>query len=566
MPIDPNLRPIQDVADELGLPSSALVPYGRDKAKIELAALETARDTKKNKLVLVSAITPTPSGEGKTTTSISLAMGLRKIGRKAVPALREPSLGPVFGVKGGGTGGGKAQLVPANEINLHFTGDLHAITAANNLLAAIVDNELHFFGKGEGANLDPRRVTWRRAMDMNDRSLRDVMVGLGGRAGGVPRESGFDITAASEIMAVLCLATSMKDLEERLARLVVGRSYDQKPVTAADLGANVAMTALLKDALLPNLVQTAEGGPAIVHGGPFANIAHGCSSILSTRMAMHYADIVVTEGGFGFDLGAEKFLDIKCRKAGVWPNAVVIVATLRALKFHGGVDPKNAGQPNREALSRGIENLERHLETARFFGLPTVVAINQFDTDAADEIQLVRDRVKELGAIVALSRGYTHGGDGSIELAETVAAVLDRDPHGGFQGIEGRAAPIHPYTLEQSYAEKIEGIAKHVYGADGVDIDPSAAAELERFVKDGYGDLPVCMAKTQLSVSDDPKKQGRPRGFRVTVRGARLSAGAGFVVALCGDIMTMPGLPKIPAARNVRIDADGRVRGLMQNE
>jgi formate--tetrahydrofolate ligase len=562
MPIDPNLRPIQDVADELGLPSSALVPYGRDKAKIELAALETARDTKKNKLVLVSAITPTPSGEGKTTTSISLAMGLRKIGRKAVPALREPSLGPVFGVKGGGTGGGKAQLVPANEINLHFTGDLHAITAANNLLAAIVDNELHFLGKGEGANLDPRRVTWRRAMDMNDRSLRDVLVGLGGRAGGVPRESGFDITAASEIMAVLCLATSMKDLEDRLARLVVGRSYDQKPVTAADLGANVAMTALLKDALLPNLVQTAEGGPAIVHGGPFANIAHGCSSILSTRMAMHYADIVVTEGGFGFDLGAEKFLDIKCRKAGVWPNAVVIVATLRALKFHGGVDPKNAGQPNREALSRGIENLERHLETARFFGLPTVVAINQFDTDGADEIQLVRDRVKELGATVALSRGYTLGGEGSIELAETVAAVLDRDPHGGVQGIEGRPAPIHPYTLEQSYAEKIDAIAKHVYGADGVDIDPSAGAELERFVKDGYGDLPVCMAKTQLSVSDDPKKQGRPRGFRVTVRGARLSAGAGFVVALCGDIMTMPGLPASSSAERIDLDDNGRVVGL----
>jgi formate--tetrahydrofolate ligase len=568
MPIDPNLRPIQDVASELGLPDWALVPYGRDKAKIELSALETTRAATAHKLVLVSAITPTPSGEGKTTTSISLAMGLRKIGRMAVPSLREPSLGPVFGVKGGGTGGGKAQLVPANEINLHFTGDIHAITAANNLLAAIVDNELHFAGssKGEGTGLDPRRVTWRRAMDMNDRSLRNVTLGLGGRAGGVPRESGFDITAASEVMAVLCLATSMKDLEDRLSRIVVGRTFDQKPVTAGDLGAHVAMAALLKDALLPNLVQTAEGGPALVHGGPFANIAHGCSSILSTHMALHYADIVVTEGGFGFDLGAEKFLDIKCRKAGVWPNALVVVATLRALKFHGGVDPKSAGAPNAEALARGIENLERHLESARFFGVPTVVAINQFDTDTQAEIQLVRDRVKALGATVALSRGFAQGGEGSIELAEAVASVLDADPYGGLQAVDGRPDPRYADGLEESYAKKIEAIAKNVYGADGVDIDPSAAAELERFAKDGYANLPVCMAKTQLSVSDDPKKQGRPRGFRVTVREARLSAGAGFVVALCGDIMTMPGLPKVPAARNVRIEADGRIRGLMQNE
>ncbi len=575
MPSDPSLRPIQDVASELGLPDWALVPYGRDKAKIELSALDTTSAAAQHKLVLVSAITPTPAGEGKTTTSIGLAMGLRKLGRMAVPSLREPSLGPVFGVKGGGTGGGKAQLVPANEINLHFTGDIHAITSANNLLAAIVDNELHFaggrtagpsHGKGEGTNLDPRRVSWRRALDMNDRSLRSVTVGMGGRAGGVPRESGFDITAASEVMAVLCLAANMKDLEDRLARIVVGRTYDQKPVTAGDLGAHVAMAALLKDALLPNLVQTAEGGPALVHGGPFANIAHGCSSILSTHMALHYADIVVTEGGFGFDLGAEKFLDIKCRKAGVWPNAVVIVATLRALKFHGGVDPKSAGAPNREALSRGIENLERHLETARFFGIPAVVAINQFDTDTADEIALVRDRCKNLEAPVALCRGYAMGGDGALELAETVATVLDRQPFGALQVIEGRPEPRYAYPLEASYPDKIEAIAKNVYGADGVDIDASALAELERFTKDGYGGLPVCMAKTQLSVSDDPKKQGRPRGFRVTVREARLSAGAGFVVALCGDIMTMPGLPKVPVARNVRIDAEGRIRGLMQNE
>jgi formate--tetrahydrofolate ligase len=565
------LRPIQDVAAELGLRDEHVVPYGRDKAKIDLDALDldapgTMRDASGHKLVLVSAITPTPSGEGKTTTSIALAMGLRKLGRKAVPSLREPSLGPVFGVKGGGTGGGRAQLVPANQINLHFTGDLHAITAANNLLAAMVDNELHFHGRGEGASLDPRRVTWRRAMDMNDRSLRSVMVGLGGRSGGVPRESGFDITAASEVMAVLCLARSRKDLEERLARLVVGRTYDQKPVTAADLGAHVAMAALLQDALLPNLVQTAEGGPALVHGGPFANIAHGCSSVLSTQMALRYADIVVTEGGFGFDLGAEKFLDIKCRQASVWPNAVVVVATLRALKFHGGVDAKSAGAPNRDALSKGIENLERHLETARFFGLPAVVAINQFDNDPTDEIQLVRDRCATLGAHVALSRGYAEGGQGSIELAETVASLLDADRFGGWQGLEGRPAPRYAYELEQSYAAKIEAIAKNVYGADGVDITPEAAASLDRFAKDGAGGLPVCMAKTQLSVSDDAKKQGRPRGFRVTVREARLSAGAGFVVALCGDIMTMPGLPKVPAARNVRIEDDGRIRGLMQND
>jgi formate--tetrahydrofolate ligase len=566
MASDPSLRPIQDVADELGLPDWALVPYGRDKAKLDLAALETTRATAVHKLVLVSAITPTPSGEGKTTTSIGLAMGLRKLGRMAVPALREPSLGPVFGVKGGGTGGGKAQLVPANDINLHFTGDLHAITSANNLLAAIVDNELHFHGRGEGASLDPRRVTWRRALDMNDRSLRNVMVGMGGRAGGVPRESGFDITAASEVMAVLCLAGSMKDLEERLARIVVGRTYDQKPVTAGDLGAHVAMAALLKDALLPNLVQTAEGGPAFVHGGPFANIAHGCSSINATRMALHFADIVVTEGGFGFDLGAEKFLDIKCRRAGVWPNAVVVVATLRALKFHGGVEAKSSGSPNREALSKGIENLERHLETARFFGIPAVVAINAFDNDPADELQLVRDRCKALGAPVALSRAYAQGGEGALELAEMVASTLDADPHGGMQLVGGRPEPRYAYRLEQSFEEKIEAIAKNVYGADGVDIDPAARAELDRIAKDGHAHLPVCMAKTQLSISDDPKKQGRPRGFRVTVREARLSAGAGFVVALCGDIMTMPGLPKVPAARNVRIDADGRIRGLMQND
>jgi formate--tetrahydrofolate ligase len=553
-----DLRPIAEVAHDLGLDPGDVIPYGRDKAKIDLAALERPKRGK-GKLVLVSAITPTPAGEGKTTTSIGLTMGLRRMGRNAVCALREPSLGPVFGVKGGGTGGGKAQIVPANEINLHFTGDLHAITSANNLLAAIVDNELHFQGSAAGGKpqLDPRRVTWRRAMDMNDRALRQIVLGLGGRNGGVPRESGFDITAASEVMAVLCLSTSMEDLQKRLGRIVVGLTHDRKPVTAGDLEAGAAMAALLKDALLPNLAQTMEGGPALVHGGPFANIAHGCSSILATKLAMSYADVVVTEGGFGFDLGAEKFLDIKCRTAGVWPSAAVIVATLRALKFHGGVDPKEAAKPNAAALGKGIANLDRHLETARFFGLPTVVAINAFDTDGEDEIALVRERAAALGATVALSRGFTQGGAGAMELAEKVAQLVERD------------APLTPkfaYDLDMPYGRKIELVAKNVYGADGVDFDPAAKAELDRFAEAGYGGLPVCMAKTQLSVSDDPKIQGRPTGFRVTVREARLSAGAGFVVALLGDVMTMPGLPKVPAARNVRIEPDGTIRGLMQND
>ncbi|AKF08100.1 Formate--tetrahydrofolate ligase [Sandaracinus amylolyticus] len=547
------LRPITDVAKDLGLHDDDVIPYGRDKAKIDLAALSRPKRGK-GKVVLVSAITPTPAGEGKTTTSIGLTMGLVRMGRSAVCALREPSLGPVFGVKGGGTGGGKAQVVPANEINLHFTGDLHAITSANNLLAALVDNELHFGGK---LGIDPRRVTWRRAMDMNDRALRDVVIGLGGRNGGVPRESGFDITAASEIMAVLCLSESMEDLQRRLGRIVIGRTFDQRPVTVDDLEAAPALTALLKDALLPNLAQTMEGSPALVHGGPFANIAHGCSSVLATKMAMHQADIVVTEGGFGFDLGAEKFLDIKCRSAGIWPSAVVVVATLRALKFHGGVDPKDAGKPDPDALARGIANLERHLETARFFGLKSVVAINAFDNDSESEIAMVAERAAALGAPVALSRGYTQGGAGSMDLAEKVAAVVERDEP---------LTPKFAYELDLPYAKKIDLIAKNVYGADGADLDASAKATLEKLEQDGYGGLPVCIAKTQLSVSDDPKKQGRPTGFRVTVREVRLSAGAGFVVALLGDVMTMPGLPKVPAARNVRIEPDGTVRGLMQND
>jgi formate--tetrahydrofolate ligase len=553
------LRPIGDVAADLGIDPRHLIPYGRDKAKIDLAALDGPRKGR-GALVLVSAITPTPAGEGKTTTAIGLTMGLVRAGRRAVCALREPSLGPVFGVKGGGTGGGRAQIVPANDINLHFTGDLHAITSANNLLAAIVDNALYFAGPdAAGPQLDPRRITWRRALDMNDRALRDVVIGLGGRQGGVPRESGFDITAASEVMAVLCLATSLADLEARLGRIVVGRTADLRPVSAGDLEAATAMTALLKDALLPNLVQTMEGGPALVHGGPFANIAHGCSSVLATRVGMHHADIVVTEGGFGFDLGAEKFLDIKCRAAGVWPSAVVIVATLRALKYHGGVDAKQAGAPDAAALDRGLANLERHLETARGLGLRAIVAINAFETDPESEIAMVRERAAALGAPVALSRAFAEGGEGGIELAEQVAAVVE--------GADGApTTPSFAYPLELPYAQKIELVARRVYGADGVDFEASAREELERLDRSGHGGLPVCIAKTQLSVSDDPKKRGRPTGFRVTVREVRLAAGAGFVVVLLGHVMTMPGLPRQPAARNVRIAPDGTIRGLMQND
>lgn len=552
-------KPISHIATQLGLHADDVIPYGRDKAKIDLDALGRPR-AGKGKLVLVSAITPSPPGEGKTTTSIALTMGLQRMGRNAVCALREPSLGPVFGVKGGGTGGGKSQLVPANEINLHFTGDLHAITSANNLLAALIDNELHFGTNKENGKraLDPRRVTWRRAIDMNDRSLRNVMVGLGGQNGGVPRESGFDITAASEIMAVLCLSESMEDLQKRLGRIVVGRSFDQKPVTVDDLEAGPALAALLKDALLPNLVQTMEGSPAFVHGGPFANIAHGCSSVLATKMAMHYADIVITEGGFGFDLGAEKFLDIKCRSAGIWPSAAVIVTTLRALKFHGGVEPKETAKPNAEALSKGLANLDRHLESARVFGLKAVVAINAFDGDLPEEIAMIEERAAALGAPVALCHGYMQGGAGSMDLAEKVAAIVEREAD--------TPTPRFCYPLDLPYAQKIELLAKNVYGADGVDFEPSAKAMFAKIEADGYAGLPICVAKTHLSISDDPKKQGRPSGFRVTVREARLSAGAGFVVALLGDVMTMPGLPKVPAARNVRIESDGKVRGLMQND
>ncbi|MBL8600388.1 MAG: formate--tetrahydrofolate ligase [Myxococcales bacterium] len=549
------LRPILDVADTLGLRRDHVLPWGRHKAKIELDALDAPEAPRRGRLVLVSAINPTPAGEGKTTTSIALAMGLAKRGRRAVAALREPSLGPVFGMKGGGTGGGLATLVPSADINLHFTGDLHAITSAHNLLAAMVDNALSF---RDPVDLDPRSVRWRRAMDMNDRALRSVVVGLG-KGNGPVREAAFDITAASEVMAILCLATDAKDLEARLSRVVVGTTAAGAAVTAGDLGAASAMTALLLDALMPNLVQTREGTPAIVHGGPFGNIAHGCNSVIATRMALAYGDDVVTEAGFGFDLGAEKFLDIKCRGAGLWPRAVVLVATHRALKMHGGVAVAKAAEPNAEALARGLEHLERHLETLQSFGLPAVVAVNGFPQDTDAERAELRAFAQRHGVRLARHEGFARGGEGSLELADAVTDLLDATA-------SNPATPRFVYALSDAPAEKIRKVARAVYGADDVDFTPAAQKDLDAVVKLGGAELPVCIAKTHLSLSDDPTKPGRPRGFRITVREVRLSAGAGYIVPLTGEIMTMPGLPREPAARRVVIHPDGRVTGLMQGE
>jgi formate--tetrahydrofolate ligase len=551
-------RPIQAVASELGLREDDIELYGRRKAKIELEVLGRPARAK-GRLILVSAINPTPAGEGKTTTSIGLAMGLRRLGKNAVLALREPSLGPVFGVKGGGTGGGKASLVPAEDINLHFTGDIHAITTAHNLLSALVDNALHFRDTFAGSQLDPRQITWGRAMDMNDRSLRKVIVGLGGKAHGTPREDRFDITAASEIMAILALSLDHADLEARLSRMVVGYTYDGKAVTAGQLEAVGAMCALLRDALKPNLVQTTEGGPAVVHCGPFANIAHGCNSVLATRLAMQLGDYAVTEGGFGFDLGGEKFLDIKCRAMGVWPRAVVLVATLRALKMHGGAPVKSAGEPDRARLEKGFAHLEKHLESVAAFGLTPVVAINVFPNDPAEELDLVREAAANLGARVAPCEGFARGGEGALELARTVSEVVDATD----------AAPPSPrfvYELSDLAEDKIRKVATTVYGARDVVFTPAAEKDLRSARDLGYGDLPVCMAKTQLSLSDDPTAIGRPRDFAVTVRNVRLSAGAGFLVPLTGEMMTMPGLPKVPAARNVKLQPDRKIKGLMQNE
>ncbi len=548
------LRPIHEVAARLGLRQEHVIPWGRHRAKVELAALEA--HPPRGRLVLVSAITPTPPGEGKTTTSVALAMGLCRRRRNAVAALREPSLGPVFGLKGGGTGGGVATLEPSQDINLHFTGDIHAVGAANNLLAALVDNALHFRHPVE---IDPRSVRWRRCLDMNDRSLREIVSGLGGRANGVVRETGFDITAASEIMAILALTEGPKDLEARCARVVVGQTLAGEPVTAGQLKASGAMAALLQDALLPNLVQTREGGPAIVHAGPFANIAHGCSSVLGTRLGLAYADEVITEAGFGFDLGAEKFLDIKCRSAGLWPHGVTLVATLRALKFHGGAPLARVAEPDAQALERGFENLGKHLETIAAFGLPAVVAVNRFPQDSDAELDRLRGWGRANGVTVAVCEGFAKGGEGALELADAVLAMLDRAE-------SSPPALRYLYSLEAPLKEKLRAVARTAYGARDIVFTAGAERDLAQVEKLGGAHLPVCIAKTQLSLSDDPTRAGRPRDFVVTVRELRLSAGAGFVVALTGEILTLPGLPKEPAAAHVVVHPDGRVTGLMQGE
>lgn len=540
---------IKDIAAVAGVGEQYLEQYGQNKAKIDLSLLTDLKDRPDGKLVLVTAITPTPAGEGKTTTTVGLGDGLRKIGKKSIIALREPSLGPVFGVKGGAAGGGYAQVIPMEDINLHFTGDFHAIGAANNLLAAMLDNHIY---QGNSLNIDPRRITWRRAVDMNDRQLRNIVDGLGGRVNGTPREDGFDITVASEVMAVLCLSSGLADLKARLGRMIVGYTYDEKPVTAADLHAEGAMAALLKDAIKPNLVQTLEGTPAFVHGGPFANIAHGCNSVMATRLSMKLGEYTVTEAGFGADLGAEKFLDIKCRMAGLKPSAVVVVASIRALKHHGGVAKADLGSENLAALEKGLPNLLQHVENVtKVFGLPCVVAINAFPTDTAAELKLVEERCHDLGVNVALSEVWAKGGEGGKALAEEVVRLCEQPNH--FQ---------NSYALETTIVEKLESICKRVYRADGVMLTADAAKQAARLTELGFGDLPICMAKTQYSFSDDAKLLGAPRGFTVTVRNLKVSAGAGFIVALTGDIMTMPGLPKVPSAEKIDVDETGKISGL----
>ena len=540
--------PITDIADACGMDGAYIEQYGRYKAKIDNRFLkETNRPD--GKLVLVTAITPTPAGEGKTTTTVGLADGLRRIGRNAVVALREPSLGPVFGIKGGAAGGGYAQVVPMEDINLHFTGDFHAIGAANNLLAAMLDNHIQ---QGNALGIDVKRITWRRCVDMNDRQLRSIVDGLGGRMQGVPREDGFDITVASEVMAVLCLASDIPDLKARLGRIVVGYTYDDAPVTAADLKAAGAMAALLKDALKPNLVQTLEHTPALIHGGPFANIAHGCNSVTATRMALKLGAYAITEAGFGADLGAEKFLDIKCRMAGLKPDAVVVVATVRALKHHGGAARAELGREDLAALERGLPNLLQHVDNIKnVFGLPCVVAINAFPTDTAAELKLVEEKCRELGVSVALSEVWAKGGAGGTALAEEVVRLCEQPSDFRYS-----------YALGGSIEEKLETICRRIYHADGVVLTPAAQKQARRLTELGFGELPICMAKTQYSFSDDPSLLGAPRGFTVTVRNLKVSAGAGFLVALTGDIMTMPGLPKVPAAERIDVDENGRISGL----
>lgn len=542
------MKDIAEVAETAGIDEKYLERYGNYKAKIDLSILKENKN-KDGKLILVTAITPTPAGEGKTTTTIGLADGMKKIGKNVMVALREPSLGPVFGVKGGAAGGGYAQVVPMEDINLHFTGDFHAIGAANNLLAAMLDNHIH---QGNALGIDTRRITWKRCVDMNDRQLRYITDGLGGRTNGVPREDGYDITVASEIMAVLCLAESITDLKERLSKIIVGYTFDGKPVTAGDLKAAGAMTALLKDAVKPNLVQTLEGTPALVHGGPFANIAHGCNSVIATKLALKLGDYVVTEAGFGADLGAEKFLDIKCRYANLKPSAVVLVATIRALKMHGGAAKTDLGTENLDALEKGLPNMLRHLSNiTEVYKLPCVVAVNKFPTDTDAEVELVIRKCREMGVNTVLSDVWAKGGEGGTELAEEVVKLCEKPNNFTFS-----------YDVNDSIESKIEAIVKKIYGGDGVNFTPAAKKQIDTLTQLGFGKLPVCMAKTQYSFSDDPKKLGAPKGFEITVRSIKISAGAGFIVALTGDIMTMPGLPKVPAAEKIDVDENGVISGL----
>lgn len=543
------MQPIEQVAETIGLTKDDLSLYGKYKAKIDANKLEELADKPDGKLILVTAITPTPAGEGKTTTSVGLADGLSYIGKKAMIALREPSLGPVFGVKGGAAGGGYAQVVPMEDINLHFTGDFHAIGAANNLLAALIDNHIHH---GNELGIDTRRITWKRVVDMNDRQLRHIVNGLQGKANGVPREDGYDITVASEIMAVLCLSNSIVDLKNKLRKIIVGYSYSGKPVTAGDLKAEGALTALLKDAIHPNLVQTLEHTPAFIHGGPFANIAHGCNSVLATKLALKHADYVITEGGFGADLGAEKFIDIKCRLANLKPSAVVLVATVRALKMHGGVAKKDLGAENVEAVIKGLPNLERHLSNIQdVYGLPVVVAINKFPTDTQAELDAVHASCQERGVEVVLSDVWGNGGKGGADLAHKVVELADRPNNFSFV-----------YDSQDSIVEKITKVVQKVYRGDGIVLSPKAKREIEQLESLGFGDYPICMAKTQYSFSDDATKVGAPTGFKITIKDVKVSAGAGFIVVLTGDIMTMPGLPKSPASERIDVDEHGNISGL----
>ena len=543
------MKPITEIAKKAGIEPKYLEQYGNYKAKIDLSLMKETK-IEDGKLVLVTAITPTPAGEGKTTTTIGLADGLNRIGKNVCVALREPSLGPVFGIKGGAAGGGYAQVVPMEDINLHFTGDFHAIGAANNLLAAMLDNHIH---QGNKLGIDVRKITWKRCVDINDRQLRYITDGLGGKVNGVPREDGFDITVASEIMAVLCLATDICDLKERLSKIIVGYTYDDEPVTCGQLNAQGAMTAILKDAIKPNLVQSLEGTPALVHGGPFANIAHGCNSVTATKMALKLGDYAITEAGFGADLGAEKFLDIKCRMAGLTPSAVVLVATVRALKMHGGLAKSELGTENLEALEKGIPNLLKHLSNIKdVYKLPCVVAINRFPTDTDNEIEFIIEKCKELGVNVILSDVWAKGGEGGIELAKEVVRLCE----------EEKADFTFAYELDTTIEEKIDAIVRKIYGGDGVILTPNTKKQIEKLTELGFSNCPVCMAKTQYSFSDDATKLGAPTGFKVTVRNVKISAGAGFIVALTGDIMTMPGLPKSPAAERIDVDENGVISGL----